>query len=99
LFNVADFYQADENFLSILGIKVSAGQNFHPAMPAVNDVVISEKGSELLKMNNGWTDGVVGKQIHITEHGSTTVCGVFPRFHNQFNSRSRFAAFGFFLPA
>jgi len=80
MFNVADFYQADENFLSILGIKVSAGQNFSPGNAAVNDVLISEKGSELLKMNNGWTDGVVGKQINITEHGSTTVCGVFPDF-------------------
>ncbi len=80
LFNVADFYQADENFLSILGIRVSAGQNFSPGNAAVNDVIISEKGSELLKMNNGWTDGVAGKQIDITEHGSTTVCGVFPDF-------------------
>lgn len=80
LFNVADFYQADENFLSILGINVSSGQNFSPGTAAVNDVVISERGAELLKMNNGWTDGVVGKQISITEHGSTSVCGVFPDF-------------------
>lgn len=80
LFNVADFYEADGNFLSILGIKVSAGQNFSPGVTAVNDIVISEKGSDLLKMNFGWTDGVVGKQIQITQHGSTTVCGVFPDF-------------------
>lgn len=80
LFNVADFYEADENFLSILDIKVSAGQNFSPGNTAVNDIVISEKGSDMLKMHFGWTDGVVGKQIHITEHGSTTVCGVFPDF-------------------
>ncbi len=39
-----------------------------------------KKGAELLKLNNGWTDGVVGKQIEITEHGPTTVCGVFPDF-------------------
>ena len=80
LFTVADFYEADENFLSILDIKVSAGQNFSPGNTAVNDIVISEKGSDMLKMHFGWTDGVVGKQIHITEHGSTTVCGVFPDF-------------------
>ena len=80
MFNVADFYQADENFLSILDIKVSAGQNFSPGNASVNDVVISEKGAEMLKMNNGWTDGVVGKQLSITEHGPTTICGVFPDF-------------------
>lgn len=99
MFNVADFYQADENFLSILGIKVSTGQNFSPGNAAVNDVVISEKGAEMLKMNNGWTDGVVGKQISITEHGSTTVCGVFPDFiiNSMADPDSRPSVF-FYLP-
>jgi putative ABC transport system permease protein len=80
LFNVADFYQADENFLSILNIQASAGHNFSQLDAAANDVLISKKGAELLKLNNGWTDGVVGKQIEVTEHGPTTVCGVFPDF-------------------
>lgn len=80
LFNVADFYVADENYLSILGIRVSKGLDFSPENAAVNDVIISEKGAELLKINNGWSDGVIGKQLEITEHGSTTVCGVFPDF-------------------
>jgi len=80
LFNVADFYQVDENFLSILNIKVSAGHNFSSENAATNDVVISERGAGLLKLNNGWTEGVVGKQIEISEHGSTNICGVFPDF-------------------
>ena len=80
MFNVADFYEADENYLSILGIRVSEGLDFSPENAAVNDVIISEKGAELLKINNGWNDGVVGKQLEITEHGSTTVRGVFPDF-------------------
>ena len=80
LFNVADFYFADENYLSILGIRVSEGLDFSPENAAVNDVIISEKGAELLKINNGWSDGVVGKQLEISEHGSTTVRGVFPDF-------------------
>lgn len=80
MFNVADFYQADENYLSILGIQASDGLNFSPENAAANAIIISEKGAELLKKNNGWTDGVVGKQLSITEHGSTTVCGVFPDF-------------------
>jgi putative ABC transport system permease protein len=80
MFNVADFYQADENFLSILNIQASAGHNFSLQDAATNDVLISKKGAELLKLNNGWTDGVVGKQIEITEHGPATICGVFPDF-------------------
>jgi len=80
LFNVADFYAADENYLSILGIRVSEGLDFSPENAAVNDVIISEKGAELLKINNGWNEGVVRKQLEISEHGSTTVCGVFPEF-------------------
>ncbi len=42
--------------------------------------MISEKGAGLLKLNNGWKDGVVGKQLEISEHGPATVCGVFPDF-------------------
>ncbi len=80
MFNLADFYEADENYLSILDIRVSEGLDFSPENAAVNDVIISEKGAELLKINNGWNDGVVGKQLEISEHGSTTVRGVFPDF-------------------
>jgi putative ABC transport system permease protein len=80
LFNVADFYEVDENYLSILNIQVSVGHNFSPENAATNDVLISQKGAELLKLDNGWNDGVVGKQIEISEHGPTTICGVFPDF-------------------
>jgi putative ABC transport system permease protein len=80
LFNVADFYEADENFLSILDIQVSQGSNFSPETSATNDLLISEKGADMLMLNNEWSDGVVGKQIIVTEHGSTTIRGVFPDF-------------------
>ncbi|WP_127018956.1 ABC transporter permease [Flagellimonas beolgyonensis] len=80
LFNVADFYEVDANYLSILGIKVDEGDDFTSNQAVANDVLISKKGAELLKLNNGWTDGVIGKQITVTEHGSTTIRGVFPDF-------------------
>ena len=80
LFNVADFYKVDENYLSILDIHVSAGQTFSPKTAATNDLLMSEKGATLLRLNNGWTDGIVGKQITISEHGATNICGVFPDF-------------------
>lgn len=80
LFNVADFYDADENYLAILGIKVTAGNNFSKETATKNDLLISRSGADKLIQINGWTDGVIGKQITISEHGKTTIIGVFPDF-------------------
>lgn len=79
-FNVADFYDADENYLSILGIKVTAGNNFSKETATKNDLLISQSGADKLILNNGWKDGVIGKQIEISEHGKTIIRGVFPDF-------------------
>ncbi len=80
LFNVADFYWIDSNYFSILGVSVKSGQNFSAENAAANDVLISQKGADMLMLDNGWKDGVVGRQLTISEHGSTTVRGVFPDF-------------------
>ncbi|NDV42030.1 ABC transporter permease [Flagellimonas sediminis] len=80
LFNVADFYEVDGNYLSILGIKVDEGEDFTSKEAVANDLLISKKGAELLKLNNGWADGVVGKQITLSGHENTTIRGVFPDF-------------------
>ncbi len=79
LFNVADFYFVDENYLSILNIPVTHGEDFSPQSAVANDVLISEKGAEKLKTFNGWQN-VVGEQVKISEHGETTIRGVFPDF-------------------
>ena len=79
LFNVADFYFVDENYLSILGIPVPKGEDFSQENSLTNDVLISEKGAEKLKLFNNW-DNVVGEQVDISEHGKTTIRGVFPDF-------------------
>ncbi len=80
LFNVADFYEVDANYLSILNIRVTEGESFSDGNSITNDLVISRKGAELLKLNNGWTDGATGKQITVTEHGATTIRGIYPDF-------------------
>jgi putative ABC transport system permease protein len=99
LFNVADFYEADENFLSILDIQATEGNNFSHESAVSNDVLISQKGANMLVLNNGWTEGVVGNQITISEHGNTTIRGVFPDFTIQSlaNPDLRPAVF-FYLP-
>ncbi|BFP42806.1 ABC transporter permease [Flavobacteriaceae bacterium GF1] len=80
LFNVADFYSVDEDYLSILGINMVRGEGFSKDNSVAEHMIISEKGAGLLKLNNSWQDGVVGKQVTITEHGSTTIKGVFNDF-------------------
>ncbi|HNV67590.1 MAG TPA: ABC transporter permease [Bacteroidales bacterium] len=80
LFNVADFYYVDDSYFSILNIPVVSGQAFQKDETAPNSVMISQKGADLLVLNNGWTDGVAGKSIEITEHnvnGASTISGVF----------------------
>lgn len=80
LFNVADFYWIDENYLSILNIPVTEGTNFSTESCVPNDFLISLKGANMLMINSGWEDGVLGKQITLSEHGTNTIRGIFPDF-------------------
>jgi putative ABC transport system permease protein len=69
LFNLADFYYIDENYFSILDIPVIEGKGFEKEESSRQDVMISRNAAELLILNNGWHDGVIGRSISITEHG------------------------------
>ncbi|MCT4591008.1 MAG: ABC transporter permease [Carboxylicivirga sp.] len=80
LFNIADFYNVDENYLSIFNIPVKQGHDFSMDYAVKGDILISEKAAAKLILNNAWEDGVLGKDISITEHGATTIRGVFPDF-------------------
>ncbi len=80
LFNVADFYEVDENYFSMLGIPISQGHSFSTDGASTNSVMISQKAADLLTVYNNWTDGVIGKPLNITEHDPTTVHAVFSDF-------------------
>jgi putative ABC transport system permease protein len=80
LFNVADFYWIDENYFSILNIPVSSGSNFSAESSVPEDFLISCKVADMIILNSGWKDGVLGKQITLSEHGTHTIRGVFPDF-------------------
>lgn len=80
LFNVADLYSADENYLSILGIEMTKGEMFSEKTTARGDVIISQKGADLIALSTGWKDGVVGKELRITEHGNRMFRGVYRDF-------------------
>jgi len=97
LFNVADFYWIDENYLSILDIPITEGSNFSEESSVANDFLISRKGADMLKINGVFKDGVVGKQITLSEHGTHTIRGVFPDFviHSMTNSDQRPVVFSY----
>jgi putative ABC transport system permease protein len=80
LFNIADFYWIDENYLSILNIPVIEGDGFSQESCVPNDFLVSNKGSDMLKINSGWENGIMGKQITLSEHGTHTIRGIFPDF-------------------
>jgi putative ABC transport system permease protein len=97
LFNVADFYWIDENYLRILGIPVTEGSDFSPGSSLPEDFLISRKGADMLLINSGWKDGVVAKQIRLTEHGTSTIRGIFADFtiHSLTDPDSRPAMFSY----
>lgn len=103
LFNIADFYYVDENYMKILGISITEGENFSPERAITKDILISQSGADKLRTYNQWDDGVVGKDLTITEHHSTnessTIRGVFPDFViNSMTSRDNRPAVFFFMP-
>lgn len=102
LFNVADYYFVDDSYFSILNIPMVSGQSFKKDISAPNDVMISQKGADLLVLNNGWTDGVVGKSVEITEHnrnGASNISGIFNNFiMESISSKDERPSVFFYMP-
>lgn len=78
LINIADQYFASEGAAQVLGIKFIVGRE----AVAANEVAVSRKFVEKMEQLAGWSDGVIGKSIYVTEHSQTgedlfTICGVY----------------------
>jgi putative ABC transport system permease protein len=82
LFNIADSYWVGNGYLEIMGIPVVEGRSFTENITSSREVMVSRSFVDKIIPFTGWTDGVVGKSILITEHMESptdvfTVCGVF----------------------
>lgn len=78
LINIADQYFASEGAAQVLGIKFIEGRE----AVAADEVAVSRKFVEKMEQLAGWSDGVIGKSIYVTEHSQTgedlfTICGVY----------------------
>ena len=77
LFNIADLYSVDADYLSLMEIPVVAGKDFeHSAADSAQVLVSQSFANKLAKMLN-WKDGVVGKTIRVSEHGICTIKGIY----------------------
>jgi putative ABC transport system permease protein len=77
LFNIADLYFADQNFMSVMEIQIIDGDGFIDGKTETQSIMVSQSFVDRITECAGWTDGVVGKSIMLTEHGISTICGVF----------------------
>ncbi len=80
LFNIADLYDVDENYTNLFEISVIEGKSFRKGESGRGDVMISRSFRDKLAEMAGWNDGVVGRAINITEHGSCIITGVYQDF-------------------
>ena len=84
LFNVADLYWAGNDYLKLMGMPVVEGRSFLENTPSSREVMVSRSFIDKIMNYVDWPDGVVGKNIIITEHSdgrgmenTFTICGVY----------------------
>lgn len=72
LFNFADLYYIDEQFVPTMGMTIVKGENFS-SKSTDREMIVSEQFADQLILQTGWTDGVIGKVLNISEHGTNLV--------------------------
>lgn len=81
--NIADMYSVSKGYFDMMEIKIIEGSNFSEDVLTSHEVMVSRSFSEKMQILAGWNDGVVGKQILVTEHTQNiekdfyTICGVY----------------------
>lgn len=76
LFNFADMEGADANYLELMQIPVISGKGFD-ANSTEGDIVVSKAFEEKMALMCGWNDGIVGKEVRLSQWGLKRVVGVY----------------------
>ena len=80
-FNIADMYDCNANFFSVLDIPIIQGTTFSERTDSINNqVMVDEVFVREMKKHFDWDDDVVGRSVMITGHNDQnlfTICGVF----------------------
>ncbi len=81
LFNIADLYSADEHYLPLMEIPIIEVKGFDKESVPDKDIVISKKFADKISGLANWQDGVIGKEVFISEHqqksGVSRIIGVY----------------------
>lgn len=78
LFNIGDLYNGCPEWAELVGADIIEGRNFSNP----KEIIVDPDFRDRLVEVTGWTDGVIGKQVLITEHSQAgddlfTIVGVF----------------------
>jgi len=77
LFNMADLYGINGDYLALMEISIIEGDGFEQGVSAETDMIVSQSFANRLSDLTGWRDGVVGKNLMVSEHGLCRVVGVY----------------------
>ena len=77
LFNIADLYDADAGYISLMEIPLVAGTDFQRGSADSTQVLVSQTFAHKLAGMLNWKDGVVGKSIRVSGHNISTIKGVY----------------------
>lgn len=81
--NIADMYSVTSGFFDLMEIDIIEGRNFIEGPTTSHELMVSKTFSDKMQVLAGWSDGVVGKQLYVTEHTQDrvndiyTICGVY----------------------
>lgn len=76
LFNFADMTDADAAYFKLLDIPIISGKGFD-AHSVEGDILVSKSFEEKMALLCGWTDGVIGKEVMLSQWGLSRIVGVF----------------------
>ncbi|MDL2281663.1 ABC transporter permease [Parabacteroides sp. OttesenSCG-928-G06] len=78
-FNIADLYSVGNNYFDMMQIPIIEGRLFRDH--STNEVMVSRSFVEKILAFTNWEDGVIGKEILVSEHSDGengfTICGVY----------------------
>ena len=78
LFTIADLSNIDSDYLSLMEIPVIMGEGFSKEKSENSHMIVSQLFADLLIEHTGWNDGIIGKNLLLTEHGICTIVGIYP---------------------
>ncbi len=94
LLHIINFFWCDKYFFDALRIPVVEGEGFDKQKCHAKHMLISRTCALNLAKNMGWSDGVVGKSIHVSSHyNPVTIIGVFEDLRT-ISFASKFASTG-----